>query len=108
MHYFEALSEGERPSRPMDLIAGCLENGSGLLLADEGVLPAEFFDLSSGFAGELVQKLANYDIRMAAVVPDESVHSSAFQAFAREANRSKQVRFFASRVQAVEWLTGGP
>jgi uncharacterized protein DUF4180 len=95
------------PAQASDLIAtigGCLERGSGALLLDRAVLPAEFFDLSTGLAGELVQKLTNYRIRMAAVVPDLSVHSPRFCEFVREANRGGQFRFFATRDEAIGWL----
>jgi hypothetical protein len=41
---------------------------------------------------------------MAAVLPDPSIHSARFQDFAREANRGRQIRFFATRGEAVAWL----
>jgi hypothetical protein len=82
----------------------CIEHGARALLLDRDALPAAFFDLSTGVAGELVQKLTNYHIRMAGVVPDLSVHSPRFREFAREANAGQQFRFFATRGAAIEWL----
>jgi hypothetical protein len=79
------------------------------LIYDEGVagaewiaVPAErldpsFFDLSSGVAGELVQKFVNYQQRLA-VVGDIAGHlaeSSALRDFVRESNRGRQVWFVA-------------
>lgn len=90
---------------PGDLVGACLGEGVGAVLLDEGALPAEFFDLSSGLAGEFVQKAANYRLQLAAVVPDPGVHSMAFQDFAREISRSSACRFFRSRAEAVAWLT---
>jgi hypothetical protein len=76
----------------------------GRLLLADGALPPEFFDLRTGVAGELVQRLVNYRLRMAVVVPDPGVHSASFQDFAREASRSLDFRFFRTRAEAVEWL----
>lgn len=99
---FEA--DGADPIEPVAALVRCIEDGARALLLDRNALPAAFFDLSTGVAGELVQKLTNYGIRMAAVVPDLSVHSPRFREFAREANAGRQFRFFATREEAVAWL----
>jgi hypothetical protein len=100
--FYEA--ERAQPGGPGAAVICCIEHGSGAILFDHGALSAPFFDLSTGVAGELAQKLHNYGLRMAAVVPDPSVHSARFQDFAREANRGRQIRFFATRREAVAWL----
>src|SRR5690606_11297081 len=92
---------------PMEAIARCSETGAGSLLLDRSSLPPAFFDLSTGVAGALVQRLTNYGIRVAAVVPDRASHSRAFQQFAAEADRGSLFRFFATREQAVRWLEDG-
>ena len=89
---------------PMDVVAACFEQSTQALLMDRPALPPEFFDLRTGIAGELVQKLTQYGIRLACVVPDLEDQPARFQEFAREANRRSRVRFFASRGEAVEWL----
>ncbi|HEX2208801.1 MAG TPA: DUF4180 domain-containing protein [Longimicrobium sp.] len=91
---------------PAGAVTACIESGAGALLIDRDALPPEFFDLSTRVAGTMVQRLALYGIRMAAVVPDPSIHSPSFQDFAREANAGSQFRFFPDREQAIEWLTG--
>ena len=89
---------------PAAVLTGCVESGARAVLLDENVLPAEFFDLSTGVAGELLHKLTTYRIRLAGVVPDPSVHSAPFQDFLREANRGGQFRFFSTRSEAIDWL----
>jgi len=89
---------------PIAALRSCIERRCRALLFDHATLPAAFFDLSTGVAGELVQKLTNYGIRMAGVVPDLSVHSPRFREFAREANAGRQFRFFATRQEAIDWL----
>lgn len=96
--------EGARPIDPVRAVVACIEQGTFALLLDAGTLPAAFFDLSTGVASEVVQKLVNYGVRMGAVVPDLDAHSVRFQEFAREANRFAQFRFFATRAEAVAWL----
>ena len=87
-----------------DLVASCFESEVWSALLDQRVLPPEFFDLRTGFAGELLHKLTMYRIRLAAVVPDASIYSANFQAFLREANRGSEFRFFPTREEAVAWL----
>ena len=89
---------------PVAVVTSCIESGARSLLLDESKLPTEFFDLSSGLAGELLHKLTVYRIPMAGVVPDPSAHSPRFQDFAREANRGRQFRFFSTREEAIGWL----
>lgn len=105
--YFEAPSPPSAPSDPAALVTACIESGAPALLCERGALPPEFFDLSTGLAGAMAQRLTLYEIRMAAVVPDPSVHSRAFQDFAREAERGRWFRFFPDRERAVAWLTSG-
>lgn len=95
-------------NQPADLLGAlrtCIERGARALLLDRGAIPAAFFDLSTGNAGEVAQKLVDYRIRMAAVVPDLGAHSARFREFASEAQTGRWLRFFATREQAVDWLT---
>jgi hypothetical protein len=59
------------------------------------------FDLSTRVAGELLQGLAKYSLRLEVVLPDLSAHSTSFQDFARESNRGSLARFFESRGEAI-------
>ena len=105
--YFEPPPR-EGPLDPVGAVTACIEHGAGALLLDDGALPAAFFDLRTGVAGEVVQRLTLYDVRMAAVVPDPAAPSARFQEFAREANRGPRVRFFPTRAEAVAWLEAAP
>jgi hypothetical protein len=100
--YFEV--EPQHRFDPMGIIEEAANRKARSLLFNEGVLPEAFFDLSTGVAGELLNKTATYRLRLACVVPDLSPYSSKFQAFVREANRGGEIRFFPSREEAVQWL----
>jgi hypothetical protein len=73
------------------------------LEADRAAIHAEnfhpdFFNLRSGLAGELLQKLVNYHLKLA-IVGDITGHlekSEALRALVRESNRGKDVRFVAT------------
>jgi len=100
--YFEP--SGEVAFDPRVVATGCMESGMGAVLLDADAIPPEFFDLSTGVAGELLHRLSTYRFRLAAVVPDAAVHSRAFQDFMRESNRGRQFRFFETRALAIAWL----
>jgi hypothetical protein len=69
-------------------------------------LPDEFFDLSSGQAGAILQKLRNYRIRLAVVCPPGTVQfSSRFGEMVAEESRGNHFRLFESREEARAWLS---
>jgi hypothetical protein len=103
MSHFEP--EAGTKLAPDSLVAGCVENSASSLLLDGGSLPDAFFDLATGFAGELLHGMSKYGLRLAAVVPDPTDHPLRFQEFLRETNRGEQFRFFPSRREALEWLS---
>jgi len=68
-------------------------------------LTPAFFDLSSGEAGSILQKLRNYGIRVAVVCPPGTVSfSTRFGEMAEEETRGKHFGFVESRDAAREWL----
>jgi hypothetical protein len=87
------------------LINACFEHGiRAVLLYPENLTP-RFFDLSSGDAGTILQKLRNYRIRLAVVeAPGTPPHSQPFQALMLEENRGNDFRIFADRGAALAWL----
>ena len=78
-----------------DLIGGAWSNRATLIAIPVERLDERFFDLSSGFAGEMLGKLGNYRLRVA-IVGDVSEHTSAndaFDALVWESNRSDDAWF---------------
>lgn len=87
------------------LVEQCWEHDAQALLLYPANLPAEFFDLSSGLAGELLQKLRNYQLRLAIVDAEGTAPlSTYFQDMAGEERRSGYFGLFASRAEAIAWL----
>ena len=106
MPYLDAPTEASQRFTPADLVSACYEKDVWSVVFDEGALHPDVFDLSSGLAGDMVQKLVNYGIRAAVVLPDTAGYSESFRDFVRESNRSGPVRFFEDREAAVTWLSG--
>jgi hypothetical protein len=80
-----------------DLIGAAMyERVDLLVIPIERVDPA-FFDLSSGIAGERLQRAANYRVRLAIVgdVTSQTAGSASLQAFVGEAQRSGHLWFVA-------------
>jgi len=85
-----------------DAVGACF-GVDGLLLTERDVAPA-FFDLRSGFAGELIQKFVNYRLRAAIVVPTPDAYGERFGELAREHATHPAVRFARSVDEALAWL----
>ena len=80
----------------LDLI-GAAFGRSDVVALPAARLDARFFTLSTGLAGEIMQKFVNYRIRLA-IVGDISEHlaaSSALRALVHESNRGRQIWFVA-------------
>ncbi len=73
-----------------------------ILIAKE--LPQTFFDLRTGFAGELFQKLVNYQIRSVLVLPDFNAYGQRFSELAYEHQAHPQIRFVRTMEEAWDWL----
>ncbi|MDQ7904210.1 DUF4180 domain-containing protein [Phytohabitans sp. ZYX-F-186] len=90
----------------LDLIAASFEEQAEFVVIPVERLDPAFFTLSNGLAGEFLQKLVNYRLRVA-IVGDVSAHvegSNALRDFVRESNRRKQNWFLASRDELRERL----
>ena len=80
------------------------EVGASLLLISDGALHPDFFDLSTGLAGEISLKLSTYRVKTAIVIDIESIPSQRFREWAGECNRGREIRFCAKIQVAEDWL----
>ena len=93
-------------SQDINVVLGaCLSAGiSGALLYPEN-LTDRFFDVSSTQAGEVLQKLRNYHVRLAVVcAPDTVQFSSRFAELLAAERRDRFFDIFGTRAAALEWL----
>jgi hypothetical protein len=88
------------------ILEACFSNRASAALLYAPNMTANFFDLSSGEAGAILQKLRNYRKRLAVVCTPGSVRfSTMFPEMAAEEGRKKQFGVFESVEAARKWLT---
>ena len=85
-----------------DAVGACL-GMEGLILKEADLSP-EFFELGSGLAGELFQKLVNYRVRTAIIVPNPEGYGERFAELAHEHRSHPVIRFFSSINEGEAWL----
>jgi hypothetical protein len=92
----------QRPQDATLVLDACFSaNARAALLYPEN-LTARFFDLSSGEAGVILDKLRRYQVRLAIVcAPESTEFSSRFREIL-----SDDLRVFGARDAALAWLAG--
>lgn len=91
------------------VIEACFSHRARLALLYASNLMGKFFDLSSGEAGEILQKLRNYGVRLAVVCPPSSVpFSSRFGEMLAEERLRQDFRVCETYDAARTWLTEPP
>src|SRR5688572_23864280 len=75
-----------------------------VIVVHQTTLHDSFFDLRSGLAGEILQKVVNYSRRMAIVGDFTHYTSKSLHDFIRESNRGNTVVFASTLSDAVEKL----
>lgn len=89
----------------LDLLASVrYETHVNCLAIDKRLLDEKFFILSSGFAGEVLQKFVNYQMKLAIWGDYSRYTSKPLQDFIRESNQGRAVGFLATQEDAVAWL----
>jgi Domain of unknown function (DUF4180) len=76
-----------------------------IILARKNLAPG-FFELSTGIAGDIVQKLVNYRRRMAVIGDFANIESKSLRDFIYESNKRGNIFFVASRDEAIRKLRG--
>lgn len=74
-----------------------------VILHQENIDPG-FFDLSTGFAGAVLQKFVNYDIQLAIIGDFHNVTSKSLRAFIWESNQGHHICFSEKSETAIRFL----
>lgn len=80
----------------LDVMANCSYQGADNIIWHEKNIAADFFDLKTGMAGEVLQKFSNYRARLAIVGDFSKYESKALKAFILESNRQGRISFVGS------------
>ena len=107
-----ALVEGEKVlvsnvQSALDLMATVrYETGADCLALPKAALDERFFTLSSGLAGDILQKFVNYQMKLAIVGDFSGYTSKPLRDFIYESNQGKHVCFVSSEEEAITKLSG--
>ena len=71
----------------LDLMANLDTQGARSIILHERNLIEDFFDLRSGFAGEILQKFSTYRMKLAIIGEFDKYISKSLRAFIVESNR---------------------
>ncbi len=89
----------------LDLLASVrYETNCDRILISKALVCEDFFILSTGLAGEILQKFVNYGGKLAIWGEYSRYTSKPLQDFIRESNRGEQFFFTATREEALEKL----
>lgn len=93
------------PQDALDIIAEANYHGAGRVMVYEQHLNPAFFDLQTRLAGEILQKCANYRMKLAVIGAFEKYQSNSLQSFIGESNRGQLAFFVPDRATAIAKLT---
>lgn len=107
VRYLEIVSAQfplETEQQALDLMSLCAEHETNLLMIHAPAISENFFRLSTGTAGGILQKMINYHILTAFVLDKSVVLPNRFQEMMLEANKGGQYRFYDTMREAEQWL----
>lgn len=94
------------PQSALDiLMTAKYEAGTKNIVIDKALIAEEFFVLSSGLAGEILQKYINYGGRIAIYGDFSGYTSKPLKDFIYESNQGHDVFFVSSQEEAISMLT---
>lgn len=80
----------------LDLLGDLYYQGFDMMILRRTHFSAEFFDLKSKLAGDILQKFSNYRMRLVVLGDFASESSQSFRDFVYESNQGGQVQFVPS------------
>lgn len=102
------LASAETPllteQNALDVMAACYENETYLVILHSDALTDDFFKLRTGLAGQLLQKFANYRIKVAIVIAADKKINGKFKELQAELSKGNELRTFNSLAEAENWL----
>jgi len=89
----------------LEVLMNCRYQGTDNIIISKHNLTADFFELKTRIAGDILQKFSTYDARLAIVGDFESLNSKSLTDFIYESNKMGRINFVASFEEAMEKLT---
>jgi hypothetical protein len=90
----------------LDLMADVrYQTGCDKIILEKINITEDFFKLSTGLAGEILQKFVNYRVRIAIVGDFSSYTSKPLKDFIYESNKVQHVNFVSTEEEAIKRLS---
>jgi hypothetical protein len=83
-----------------ELLMNCLYQDSESIIIYECNLPAEFFDLKTKLAGDILQKFSTYNGNLAIICDFSKYESKSLKDFIYESNKQGRINFVATMEDA--------
>lgn len=80
------------------------ESNCNRIALEKALLHEDFFKLSTGLAGDILQRFVNYHFKLAIIGDFSSYTSKPLQDFMYESNKGTSIFFVASREEAIDRL----
>ena len=93
-------------SDAMDLIGKAFFEKTKTIVIEQAQLSPRFFDLSSGLAGDVLQKVSNYRMQLVIVGDFSGYESKSLRDFMYESNKNGQVIFAEDIERGLSMLKG--
>ena len=89
----------------LDLISDADYHGARKIMIRKNHLHDDFFDLKTGLAGDIIQKVINYYKQLAIVGDFSGYRKKSWLDFVYESNKKGQISFAETTDDAVKYLT---
>jgi len=86
----------------VDLLGNADYQGASKIIIYKEDLSEDFFRLSTGIAGEILQKFSNYRKKLAIIGDFSNIESKSLRDFIRESNRTGQILFVRDLDEALK------
>ena len=91
----------QNPDDALDLIGNLYYQGFDKIIIYEKNLTPDFFDLKNKLAGEILQKVSNYRMKLTIIGNFSNLKSKSLNDFIYESNKGNQVNFKESLQEAL-------
>ena len=90
----------QSPQEALEILINCAYQGAEKIIIHADQLVPGFFDLKTGIAGEILQKVSTYQLRLAIVGDFSQYTSKSLRDFIFESNKMGRISFVASVEEA--------
>jgi hypothetical protein len=84
----------------LDIMVNCTYQGARKIIVYEKNITPDFFNLSSGIAGQVLQKFSTYDAQLCIIGDYEKFSSKSLHDFIYESNKVGRITFVSSMAEA--------